>query len=767
MTLFFDEPTVIGGKGKWNNNPFRFYDNGEPWILGGGKVEPTWKDVILSGNTALTLVNAKAKSLEYLKLFGDTEQRNLPSGYTQIEYLESSGTQYIDTGYKPNANTAISIKYYPAVSSTFMCLYGTQDTTMTNRFYGLISSTQFRIQINSNAGQPPNFWGINKDGTLIADVNGTFAQTQGIVTLGVDNKNKIVSIKSDEYTGNISASGTVLGDNLNCSYNLLLLSRGTAGTAANNFLGRLYSFAIKENGTLIQNLIPCRRNSDNVLGMYDTVSQTFLTNAGTGTFTAGADAPTPDAPMDIVCNNGVVKVNRNLYWTEYNGYQLSQVDGVTPSTNASVNVSGMVDCRTIKSFKITTTSPQGSLRIFKYRADNTFINANSTANIGDIVTLEDNVGFFRIQYNFSNIGVGTQNILIYDITYGLNEIYTDGTTETVEITGKNLFDKDTMLLSGSVNINTSYIISNTSNNDKTLVVAVRPNTTYSIFRDLGTSLQRFRVAEFNTDTKPTVGSRGSAVTTTTFSGGATFTTGVNTKWVGIWFASSAAGATTEEIQHAIDTCQLELGSTATTYEPYTVLGTATAENLFKVGTYQDVQSVIDGGVTRNVGVLVLDGTESWVSASVSNLYYFTSSNIKYNATYPALCSHYSCELPSVTGANMGDKKVKVGYTASGTHDRVYIKDSSFANVSSLTTWLATQYANGTPVIIVYPLATATTETVTPQPMNIQAGTNIVEITQASMDDLELEVKYKAGVSVTITEIQNAQLDNNVEVTING
>ena len=29
------------------------------------------------------------------------------------------------------------------------------------------------------------------------------------------------------------------------------------------------------------------RNSDGVLGMYDTVSQQFFTNAGTGTFIAG------------------------------------------------------------------------------------------------------------------------------------------------------------------------------------------------------------------------------------------------------------------------------------------------------------------------------------------------------------------------------------------------------------------------------------------------------------------------------------------------
>lgn len=92
MTLFFDEPTVIGGKGKWNNNPFRFYDNGEPWILGSGKVTPDWRDIILSGNTALTLTNAKANSLNYLKLFGNTEQ--LPDTYQLYTSVEADGITY-------------------------------------------------------------------------------------------------------------------------------------------------------------------------------------------------------------------------------------------------------------------------------------------------------------------------------------------------------------------------------------------------------------------------------------------------------------------------------------------------------------------------------------------------------------------------------------------------------------------------------------------------------------------------------------------------
>ena len=96
---------------------------------------------------------------------------------------------------------------------------------------------------------------------------------------------------------------------------------------------------------------------------------------------------------------------------------------------------------------------------------------------------------------------------------------------------------------------------------------------------------------------------------------------------------------------------------------------------------------------------------------------------------------------------------------------------SFLGLDSITSyqtanaWLADQYNSDNPVIVIYPLATATTESVTGQSLSTQQGTNIVEITQASMSNLPLEVSYKAGVTVTITEVENAQLDNNVEVTI--
>ena len=46
---------------------------------------------------------------------------------------------------------------------------------------------------------------------------------------------------------------------------------------------------IIDNGDVVRELIPCYRKSDDEIGMYDLVSETFFTNQGTGTFIKGAD----------------------------------------------------------------------------------------------------------------------------------------------------------------------------------------------------------------------------------------------------------------------------------------------------------------------------------------------------------------------------------------------------------------------------------------------------------------------------------------------
>lgn len=209
------------------------------------------------------------------------------------------------------------------------------------------------------------------------------------------------------------------------------------------------------------------------------------------------------------------------------------------------------------------------------------------------------------------------------------------------------------------------------------------------------------------------------------------------------------------VNHPIDyNWQIEQGSTATSYIPYgkvyadgtqetvdiTNGGTANAEMLLKVGNNQDNQELLTGNITRNVGIKVFDGTESWsyssnafrLSEQFSNFDLQIDNNVGY--------SNYFGVVPYSTGIASLLTDGQCGWNTVGVFT---LKNSSTTSISSLKTWLATQYANGTPVIVIYPLATPTTETVSGQ--SLSASGNCTVTATGSLDNLELELSYKQSI----------------------
>ncbi|MBR6838077.1 MAG: hypothetical protein IKM94_00720, partial [Alphaproteobacteria bacterium] len=175
--------------------------------------------------------------------------------------------------------------------------------------------------------------------------------------------------------------------------------------------------------------------------------------------------------------------------------------------------------------------------------------------------------------------------------------------------------------------------------------------------------------------------------------------------------------------------QFELGSVATTYRPYgqiytdgevETIGdsanhTATVATLLGVGDYRDTQNINTGAITRNVGVKVLDGTEDWVASSNAGIWILTTWDRAWPGSAMALFStHYvgTMELNTSMPAN----SIKItSYASASSRGSMFIK-TNYTNLADFKTFLASQYANGTPVVIVYPLATPTTESVAGQTM---------------------------------------------------
>lgn len=158
--------------------------------------------------------------------------------------------------------------------------------------------------------------------------------------------------------------------------------------------------------------------------------------------------------------------------------------------------------------------------------------------------------------------------------------------------------------------------------------------------------------------------------------------------------------------------------------------TANAENLFGVGDYVDEQDIISGEITRRTGIVVFNGTET---VNVSGDGYSISISDKLKSKVKVLCTHYP--YSSATMTNAPDKSI-IAFAS----QNIGFKDSSFTSTSDVQTFLATQYANGTPVIVVYPLAEETTETVEGQELTTIEGTNTMSVT-AEIDDIEFKIEY--------------------------
>ena len=201
---------------------------------------------------------------------------------------------------------------------------------------------------------------------------------------------------------------------------------------------------------------------------------------------------------------------------------------------------------------------------------------------------------------------------------------------------------------------------------------------------------------------------------------------------------------------------------------------ATCQPLLSVSTYKDVQNVTNGAITRNVGIKVLNGTEDWIySQALLNYMYSLRIDDLYaedvsvtSGRKTPYCTHFVRSERWVTSSAEARNNIVQAWRPSSGSCVLGLGYNypSTEGLADFKTWLAQQYAAGTPVIVVYPLATPTTETVTGQTLTITQGTNIVTA-EGSVSDLELEVSYKAYAEVTVEEIEAVNTDENVEVTI--
>lgn len=167
--------------------------------------------------------------------------------------------------------------------------------------------------------------------------------------------------------------------------------------------------------------------------------------------------------------------------------------------------------------------------------------------------------------------------------------------------------------------------------------------------------------------------------------------------------------------------------------------TASVANLFAVGDYKDEQDIINGLLTHRVGIKVLtgDASEEWGENLSLGTVYIQGATASWGAVagVAPICTR-------LVGLNSGETTF-AGACRFAKDFNVYEYKTAFGvlNITEFKAKLASYYNEGNPIILVYPLATPTTESVTPHTLTTTKGTNVVEVT-SNVDPVTLEVEYK-------------------------
>lgn len=219
------------------------------------------EDVLIGTNPVLKIYRGE-------NIIWQKQQGRLPSQYQEVEYIESTNRQYIDSGVIGRPNIEVKAKAIFTDSANFsnLGLVGSRQTSGGTRFY-IISIYSNRWHLGLGGDQTSDT--LPKK-NILYDIHSSFIE--GKFVLYVDN--------------DIILSGNT---NIETTYPLYIFGVNNYGNVSRLASAKLYSLEIIQDNTLVRNFIPCYRKADGEIGLYDIVNNRFYTNSGTGTFIKGND----------------------------------------------------------------------------------------------------------------------------------------------------------------------------------------------------------------------------------------------------------------------------------------------------------------------------------------------------------------------------------------------------------------------------------------------------------------------------------------------
>lgn len=329
--------------------------------------------------------------------------------YQVLDYIEGSGTQYINTGFDDNNsnNLKIEAKFSMQEFSQYAGVFGN---------YVDEPYSCWRLLLTNTDSSNGNYWV-----TTNRRAGGSTP-----VTIPKNTINDVIISKDKIVINNVLTPLTNFNDGIVATtpQNIVIFAQAEGHVCAKM---RLYEFRIYNNGTQVRNYIPVLKNRSEY-GLYDLVTKTFYGNNGTGAFT-GAEltdefsaiylgAPTPeDAPFSVT-NTGKLKAKSGTIagWTidsnkltsgtigedgSFGVFPKGIVGGLN-STADGLLASG-------DAWVMTAGSKFGVTKNGALYATNADISGKITATSGKIGGLE--IGEIASKQDVDNIEIGGRNLI--------------------------------------------------------------------------------------------------------------------------------------------------------------------------------------------------------------------------------------------------------------------------------------------------------------------------------------------------------------------
>lgn len=231
--------------------------------------------------------------------------KTIGKDYTKLEYIESTGTQWIDTGYKPNNNTDIYMTAMPmsiasADPSGFICGSSSPDHLNGLEIYAYNSlvlcnynGVSERSSENIQAGTKLNIAFVDNAVNITSEDGVTYLNKQ---------------FSTSEFE-----SATTL--------RFCMLPRSTTYHG----MVKIYSCKIYENGILVKDYIPAL-NSDGIAGLYEAINDIFYISEGFEDFVAG------DIEKEIIAIQTTATATYKIPYSTTYTISANNIDGYnTPS----------------------------------------------------------------------------------------------------------------------------------------------------------------------------------------------------------------------------------------------------------------------------------------------------------------------------------------------------------------------------------------------------------------------------------------------------